>query len=111
MYENILLTLGSSPADRPIIEHIKRLAGVMHSRVCLLHVASGAPAQLYGADAGGKEVSDGQAYLDRVKQEFEGAGSGVEAELGYGGSAPQPQKWVEEKACHLVAMGTHGHKL
>jgi nucleotide-binding universal stress UspA family protein len=111
MYENILLTLGASAADRPIIEHIKRLVAVMHSRVCLLHVASGAPAQIYGANAGGKEVSDGQAYLDQVKQEFEAAGITVTAELGYGDPAREIQKWVEEKGCDLVAMGTHGHKL
>lgn len=111
MYDNILLTLGASPADRPIIEHIKRLAGIMHSRVCLLHVASGAPAQLYGSDAAGKEVSDGRAYLDRVKQEFEVAGIATTAELGYGDPAREIQKWVEKKGCDLVAMGTHGHKL
>src|SRR5437764_12944234 len=111
MYENILLTLGASPADRPIIEHIKRLAAKMHSRVCLLHVATGAPAQLYGPEAAGKEVTDGRAYLDRVKQEFEAAGIQVTSELGYGDPAREIQKWVEEKGCDLIAMGTHGHKL
>ncbi|HZU21767.1 MAG TPA: universal stress protein [Terriglobales bacterium] len=111
MYDNILLTLGASAADRPIIEHVKRLASVMHSRVCLLHVASGAPAQLYGADAGGKEVNDGRVYLDRVKREFEAAGIATVAELGYGDPAKEIQKWVEQKGCDLVAMGTHGHKL
>ncbi len=42
MYDKILLALDASPTDRPIIEHIKKLASIMHSRVILFHVATGA---------------------------------------------------------------------
>ena len=59
MYETILLALDLSPADRPIIDHVKQLAGIMHSRVILLHVAVGAAAQFHEEDAGGKEVKEG----------------------------------------------------
>ena len=111
MYENILLTLDLSPADRPIIEHIKKLAPIMRSRVFLLHVATGAPAQFHGANAGGKEVEESQAYLGRVKAEFDAAGIPADAELGYGEPVREIVKWVKEKHCDLVAMGTHGHKL
>jgi nucleotide-binding universal stress UspA family protein len=111
MYDNILLTLDASQADRPIIEHIKALARVMRSRVFLLHVATGTPAKVYGPNAGGKEVDDSRAYLDRVKAEFEAASIPAAAELGYGEPVREILKWVEAKGCDLVAMGTHGHKL
>jgi nucleotide-binding universal stress UspA family protein len=111
MYNNILLTLDASTADRAIIEHIKELARVLHSRVFLLHVATGMPAQLYGAQAGGKEVAEAKNYLERVTAEFHDAGIPVAAELGYGSPAKAIQNWVEQKGCDLVAMGTHGHKL
>jgi manganese transport protein len=110
MYDNILLTLDASETDRPIIEHIKKLAQVMHSQVFLLRIASGAPVQFYGRDAAGKEVKEGRAYLDRVKTEFESARIPVTAELGYGDPAREIEKWVKERGCDLVAMGTHGHK-
>ena len=51
MYNTILLTLDVSPADRPIIDHVKKLAGIMHSHVILLHVATGPAAQFYGTDS------------------------------------------------------------
>lgn len=111
MYDNILLTLDVSPADRPIIDHIKQLAGIMRSRVFLLHVATGAAAQFHGADAGGKEVEESRAYLEQVKAEFDAASIPAAAELGYGEPVREIVKWVKEKHCDLVAMGTHGHKL
>jgi nucleotide-binding universal stress UspA family protein len=111
MYDKILLPLDASPTDRAIIEHIKKLAGIMHSKVVLLHVATGASAQFRGADAAGKEIDDSRAYLDRVKAEFEAAGIAATAELGYGEPAKEIIKWIHDNGCDLVAMATHGHKL
>jgi nucleotide-binding universal stress UspA family protein len=111
MYDKILLALDASPTDRPIIEHIKKLAAIMHSRVALLHVATGAAAQFHGADAAGEEIDESRAYLERVKAEFEAANIPSAAELGYGEPAKEIIKWVNEKGCDLVAMATHGHKL
>jgi nucleotide-binding universal stress UspA family protein len=112
MYETILVTLEGTPTDRAIIEHVKKLALLMKSRVVLLHVATSAVAQWRGPDAAGEEVSEGQAYLDGVKAEFESCGIPAEAELAYG-SPPSKQivKWVQEHHCDLVAMSTHGHRL
>jgi nucleotide-binding universal stress UspA family protein len=111
MYETILLALDLSPADRPIIDHIKQLAGLMHSRVVLLHVASGPAAQFHEEDASGKEVKEGRTYLKQIRTEFEGAGISAEVQLAYGEPAREIVKWVDDKGCDLVAMGTHGHKL
>jgi len=52
MYEKILLALETTPTDRAIIDHVKKLAKVMGSRVVLLHIATGIPAQYYGREAG-----------------------------------------------------------
>jgi nucleotide-binding universal stress UspA family protein len=111
MYEKILLALDLSPADRPIIEHIKKLAGILHSRIVLLHVATGAAAQFHEEDAGGKEVKESRNYLKDVRGEFEAAGIPTEFEMAYGEPGKEIIKWVDQKGCDLVAMGTHGHKL
>jgi nucleotide-binding universal stress UspA family protein len=111
MYNTILLTLDVSPTDRPIIEHIKALATIMGSRVALLHVATGAAAQFHGTDAAGQEVEKTRAYLNQVKAEFEAAGIATVAELAYGEPVREIIKWVNDKGCDLVAMGTHGHRL
>jgi manganese transport protein len=109
MYDTILLTLDASPTDRPIIEHIKALAGLMHSRVILLHVATGVPAQLGGRDAGGEEIEKSRAYLESVRSEFAAVGVQAQPELAFGDPVREIVKWVERHGCDLLAMGTHGH--
>lgn len=109
MYNTILLTLDGTPTDRAIIEHVKPLAKLAHSRVVLLHVADGWAARTFGADAVSPEIVEDTAYLHKVWAEFQSVGIPVEAELAYGEPANEIIKWVEEKGCDLVAMSTHGH--
>ncbi|HVA00057.1 MAG TPA: universal stress protein [Candidatus Dormibacteraeota bacterium] len=111
MYQKILVTLDATPTDRAIIEHIKDLARIMHSRVTLLHVADGWAARMYGADAVGPEVSEDKAYLEKVRIELESAGVPTEAALAYGDPASEIIKYVQKEGCDLLAMSTHGHRL
>jgi nucleotide-binding universal stress UspA family protein len=110
MYGKILLTLDGTSTDRAIIEHVKDLAKLAHSRLVLLHVADGWAARTYGSDAVSREISDDTAYLKKIQDEFQSAGIPAEAELAYGEPADEIIKWVENKGCDLVAMSTHGHR-
>jgi nucleotide-binding universal stress UspA family protein len=111
MYETILVTLDGKPTDRAIIDHVKELAKLVHSRVVLLHVADGWAARTYGSDAVSPEITQDTAYLQEVREEFRAAGIPAEAELGYGDPVTEIVKWVEQKGCDLLAMSTHGHRL
>ena len=111
MYETILVTLDGTPTDRAIIEHVKQLARLAHSRLVLLHVADGWAARTYGPDAVSPEIAEDTAYLEKIRTEFQSAGIPTEAELAYGEPAGQIIQWVREKGCDLVAMSTHGHRL
>ena len=110
MYDTILVTLDGTPSDRAIIEHIKQLAKLAHSRLVLLHVADGWAARTYGRDAVSREITEDNAYLEKVRAEFQSAGIPTEAELAFGDPANEIIKWVNEKGCDLVAMSTHGHR-
>ena len=110
MYDTILVTLDGTPTDRAIIEHIKQLAKLAHSRLVLLHVADGWAARTYGPDAVSPEIAEDTAYLEKIREEFQSAGIPAEAELAYGEPADQIIKWVDKKKCDLVAMSTHGHR-
>ena len=110
MYETILVTLEGTSSDRAIIEHVKQLAKLAHSRLVLLHVADGWAARTYGSDAVSPEIAEDTAYLEKVREEFQAVGIPTEAELAYGEPADQIIKWVERKRCDLVAMSTHGHR-
>src|SRR5438270_1568729 len=109
MYDKILVTLDGSPSDRAIIEHVKQLASLAHSRLVLLHVADGWAARTYGADAVSREIAEDTAYLGKVREEFQSAGIPAEAELAFGEPVAEIIKWVEKQGCDLVAMSTHGH--
>ncbi len=111
MYDTILVTLDGTATDRAIIEHIKQLAKLAHSRLVLLHVADGWAARTYGRDAVSPEIAEDTAYLEKVRAEFQAAGITAEAELAYGEPADQIIQWVKQKGCDLVAMSTHGHRL
>jgi len=110
MYDKILVTLDGTETDRAIIEHVKQLAKLAHSRLVLLHVADGWAARTYGRDAVSREISEDTTYLEKVRAEFQTAGIPAEAELAYGEPATEIIKWVQEKGCDLVAMSTHGHR-
>ena len=110
MYNKILVTVDGTPSDRAIIEHIKQLANLAHSRVVLLHVADGWAARTYGPDAVSPEISEDTAYLQKVQAEFQGAAIPAQAELAYGDPAKEIVRWVQQKGCDLVAMSTHGHR-
>ena len=110
MYDTILVTLDGTLTDRAIIEHVKQLAKLAHSRLVLLHVADGWAARTYGQDAVSPEIAEDTAYLQKVRAEFQSEGISTEAELAYGEPSTQIVKWVEQKGCDLVAMSTHGHR-
>ena len=110
IYGTILVTLDGTPTDRAIIEHIKQLAKLAHSRLVLLHVADGWAARTYGPDAVSPEIAEDTAYLETVRAEFQSAGIPAQAELAYGDPSKEIIKWVQQKGCDLVAMSTHGHR-
>ena len=110
MYKTILVTLDGTPSDRTIIDHIKKLALVLHSRLVLLHVADGWAARTFGADAVSPEINEDKAYLKDVQAEFLAAGVKADAQLAYGDPADEIVKWVQKGECDLVAMTTHGHR-
>src|SRR6202051_3141109 len=97
MYDTLLVTLAGTPSDRAIIEHVKKLAKLAHSRLVLLHVADGWAARTYGQDAVSPEIAEDTAYLEKVRAEFESTGIPAQAELAYGEPANEIIKWGRQK--------------
>ncbi len=110
MYQKILVTLDTTATDRAIIDQIKSLASLLESHVVLLHVADGWAARTFGPDAVSPEVTEDQAYLEKIRAEFAAAGISAEASLAYGDPVTEILRWVSDRHCDLVAMSTHGHR-
>ena len=98
MYDKILVTLDGTPTDRAIIEHVKQLAKLAHSRLVLLHVADGWAARTYGPDAVSQEIVEDTAYLRKVQSELQAAGIPTDAELAYGEPATRSSNGSRIKA-------------
>lgn len=110
LYKTILILLDTTPADRAILDHVKKLAQTLSSKVILLHVATSASAQVHGSDAVGEEIDEDRAYLDKIKKEFTEDGIIATAELAYGSPVEQIVQWVDTHHCDLTAMSTHRHQ-
>src|SRR5260370_17323193 len=111
MYDTILVTLDSTPSDRAIIEHVKQLAKLAHSRLVLLHVADGWAARTYAPDAVSREITEDATYLDQVREEFQPSGIPTEAELAYRDPVKAIIKWIDQTLYTLLPLTTHGHPL
>lgn len=112
MYKRILVPLEHSEYDAAIIEHVRKLAGLMHSSVVLIHVADGWAArnvnQLNLRES--EEMRVDREYLEQTCEVLEK--EGIEADCILAGG--DPGKEIAEAAlrehCDLIAMSTHGHK-
>jgi manganese transport protein len=113
MYQKILVALENSRADDTLVPHIAEFARRMGSALLLLHVADGFAArnqeslQLAESD----EMRADRAYLDGVAAKLRANGLTVETELALGNPPTEILKTADARACDLIAMTSHGHKL
>ncbi len=112
MYRKILIPLDNSPADQPILTHIRSLARLTKAELILVHVADGYAARLQTeldlADS--EEIQKDRAYLQTRQQELAQDGFQVKSCLLAGEPAIEILKLAEKEQCDLIAMSTHGHR-
>ena len=113
MYRKILVALENGKADDTLVPHIAELARRLGSELLLVHVADGFAArnfdQLKLAESA--EMKADRAYLDSVAQRLQSAGLTVSSELVLGNPPTEILKTADARACDLIAMTSHGHKL
>jgi nucleotide-binding universal stress UspA family protein len=113
MYENILVALDHTDADKVLLPHIVELAGQMKSRLLLVHVADGFAARNYDQLklAESEEMKTDRKYLEDSAAKLRSEGLTVDAKLALGDPPREILKLAEEGHCDLIAMTTHGHRL
>ena len=112
MYKKILVPLDNSATDNKILEHIRSLAKMTRAQLVLVHVADGFAARLQDdlnlADS--QEMTEDQAYLDKVRDSLAEDGFAAKAVLVQGGEPVDGILSVaQQEGCDLIAMSTHGH--
>lgn len=113
MYKKILVALENGRADDTLVPHIAQLALLLGSELLLVHVADGFAArnfkQLKLAES--DEMKADRAYLDGVAARLRTSKITVSTELALGNPPTEILKTAEARACDLIALTSHGHKL
>lgn len=113
MYHRILVALENGRADETLVPHIAELARRLGSELLLVHVADGWAArnfeQLKLNESA--EMQADRTYLESVAGRLRTTGLAVATELALGNPPTEILKVAERRACDLIAMTSHGHKL
>jgi len=112
MYQNILVAIEHSDADRTVIEHVQQLARLTGASLLLVHVADGWVARHYDdlQLRESEEMKEDRSYLEQLRLELAGRGFTVRTLLALGDPATQLVKVAEREGVDLIAMSTHGHR-
>ncbi len=113
MYQNILVAIENSDADRTVLEHVQQLATLCGASLLLVHVADGWAARHYDQLAlrESEEMKVDRAYLARVQEELTGRGFKTRVHLAMGDPATELVRVAIAETVDLIAMSTHGHRL
>lgn len=113
MYKKILVALENGRADDTLVPHVAELARRLGSELLLVHVADGFAARNYDQLklAESDEIKTDRAYLESVALRLRSAGIQVTTELAMGNPPTEILKTAQTRACDLIAMTSHGHKL
>jgi universal stress protein A len=112
MYQNILIAIENSDADRTVLEHVQRLARLCGASLLLVHVADGWVARHFDELAlrESEEMKEDRAYLERVRQQLTSNGFVTRAHLAMGDPATELTRVAKAEGVDLIAMSTHGHR-
>ena len=113
MYKKILVALENGRADDTLVPHIAALARQLGSELLLVHVADGFAARHHESLklAESEEIRADRAYLETVAARLRTDGLVVGTELAMGNPPTEILKTAQLRACYLIAMTSHGHKL
>jgi nucleotide-binding universal stress UspA family protein len=108
----ILVPVEHSAADRTIIDHIIRLAGLTRATLLLVHVADGWAARHFDELQlrESEEMRDDRAYLEQLVAELREKGCKADWKLAMGDPASEIIRVAEQERVDLIAMATHGHR-
>jgi nucleotide-binding universal stress UspA family protein len=112
MYQNILIAIENSDADRTVLAHVQELATLCRASLLLVHVADGWVARHFDELAlrESEEMKEDRAYLEKVRQTLTEKGFVTRTHLAMGDPATELTRVAKAEGVDLIAMSTHGHR-
>jgi nucleotide-binding universal stress UspA family protein len=95
-----------------VLSHVEQLAGLMHARLLLVHVADGWAARHFEdlKLRESEEIKGDRDYLERLCQQLTERGFEARGRIALGDPATELVKVAQEEHVDLIAMSTHGHR-
>ena len=112
MYKKILVALENGAADKTLLPHVSKLAGLLKSELLLVHVADGWAARHFNELklAESEEMKADRVYLEGAVADLRAQGLEATPLLAMGEPGPEIVKTASRESCDLIAMCAHGHK-
>jgi manganese transport protein len=110
-FRKIALALELGPADRAVLEHVKRMALPADAELILMHVAESAASRFLGPESSDQESREDLATLESLADELRARGLRASVRLGHGDVKDELARMAEEEKADLVITGSHGHRL
>jgi manganese transport protein len=113
MYQKILVALDHSASDAAVLEHVSRLAPLLHSEILLVHVADGWAARNFERLnlTESEEMVRDRRYLEDTAEKLKGElKQTVNHNLALGNPPDEIVKVAHKENCDLILMASHGHR-
>ena len=106
----VAVALELGPADRAVLEHVKRMPLSPDAEVVLMHVAESAASRFLGPESSDQESREDQAILESLADELRTGQRRVTSALGHGDVKEELARMVAETRPELLVTGSHGHR-
>ena len=108
-YKKIAIALDFSDMDQPLFNQALT-QGSKKTKFVLIHIVESVSANVYYEESTDNETQTDQTFLQHYSDQLKELGYNAEAKLGFGKTAREIARIVNETQSELLVIGAHGHR-
>lgn len=108
-YKKIAIALDFSEMDQPLFNQALT-QGSKNTKFVLIHIVESVSANVYNEESTDNETQTDRTFLQHYSDQLKALGYNAEAKLGFGKTAREIAKIVNETQSELLVIGAHGHR-
>lgn len=108
-YKKIAIALDFSDMDQPLFNQALT-QGSKKTKFVLIHIVESVSANVYNEESTDNETQTDRTFLQHYSDQLKELGYNAEAKLGFGKTAREIARIVNETQSELLVIGAHGHR-
>jgi manganese transport protein len=108
-YKKIAIALDFSEMDQPLFNQALS-QGSKKTKFVLIHIVESVSANVYNEESTDNETQTDRTFLQHYSDQLKELGYNAEAKLGFGKTAREIARIVNETQSELLVIGAHGHR-